>query len=359
MNTQLRLCCAVLSTLFLLGSCSGVTQKNDESAVNTNIHEVETNLSGWIQTQDSARWTLVERMAFYHINGLSIAVIHDNKIAWAKGYGWADSADQKPVNAKTLFQAASISKSLNAVGLLTLVQDKKLDLNTDINQYLTSWKFPYDSISKNKKINVANLLSHTAGLTVHGFAGYAKKDSLPTIIQVLNGEKPANSAPIRSQAVPGIQSVYSGGGITISQQILTDLTHEPYDQYMWNHVLQPMGMLNSSYTQLPSAKAQPELATGYRATGKEVEGKYHIYPEQAAAGLWTNPTDLANYIIETNLSYNGKSSKLLSQANTKLRLTPYIDTAAALGFLFPKQVAIFIFPMAARTKALEVSTTAM
>lgn len=275
-------------------------------------------------------------MAFYHINGLSIAVIHDNKIAWAKGYGWADSADQKPVNAKTLFQAASISKSLNAVGLLTLVQDKKLDLNTDINQYLTSWKFPDDSISKNKKINVANLLSHTAGLTVHGFAGYAKKDSLPTIIQVLNGEKPANSAPIRSQAVPGIQSVYSGGGITISQQILTDLTHEPYDHYMWNHVLQPMGMLNSSYTQPPSAKAQPELATGYRATGKEIEGKYHIYPEQAAAGLWTNPTDLANYIIETNLSYDGKSSKVLSQANTKLRLTPYIDTAAALGVFISK-----------------------
>src|SRR5258708_12968477 len=121
-------------------------------------------------------------MAFYHINGLSIAVVHNYKIEWAKGYGWADSAEQRPVTSQTLFQAASISKSLNGVGLLRLAQEGKLDLYADINNYLTGWKFPYDSLSKGRKITVANLLSHTGGLTLPGLPGYSLCHPLPTVV---------------------------------------------------------------------------------------------------------------------------------------------------------------------------------
>jgi CubicO group peptidase (beta-lactamase class C family) len=116
-----------------------------------------------------------------------------------------------------------------------------------------------------------------------------------------------------------------------------DVTHQPYDVYMWNNVLKPLGMTMSSYTQPPDANNQKFLATGYRADGKEVEGKYHVYPEQAAAGLWTNPTDLSKYIIETQLSLQGKSNKVLSQQMTKLRLTPYIDSNAAFGVFIDKK----------------------
>jgi CubicO group peptidase (beta-lactamase class C family) len=212
-----------------------------------------------------------------------------------------------------------------------------LNLDSDINIYLKSWKFPYDSLSKGKKITIANLLSHTAGLTVHGFDGYEKGDTIPTLIQILNGEKPANSKAIRSMYESSLRSQYSGGGTTISQLILQDVTGQPYDTYMRNNVLNPMGMSNSSYTQPPAADKKNLLATGYYNDGAAVKGKYHIYPEQAAAGLWTNPTDLAKYIIETQLSFQGKSSKVLSPEITRLRLTPYIDNSAALGVFIVKK----------------------
>jgi CubicO group peptidase (beta-lactamase class C family) len=267
----------------------------------------------------------------YHIRGLSIAVIRNYKIEWARGYGLMDTATKAPVNIQTLFQAGSISKSLNGVGLMKLVQDKKIDLYTDINEYLKSWMFPYDISSEGKKITMANLLSHTAGLTIHGFPGYEKNKKIPSLTQILDGKQPANTKAVRSQFAPGLRYQYSGGGTTISQLIAMDITGKPYDEYMWNQVLKPLGMNMSSYTQPPGKDKEKFLATGYHEDGIEVKGKYHVYPEQGAAGLWTNPTDIAKYIIETQLSLKGKSNKVLSQEMTKLRLTPYIDSNAALG----------------------------
>lgn len=326
------------SILFLLlffvpiGSVYAQSSEKYGKEVALKIKAVESNLSGWMQIENHPKkWTLAERMKFYHANGVSIAVIKDYKIQWAKGYGWADSLEQSPVTTETLFQAGSNSKSLNAVGILKLVQEGKLNLNTDINDYLKTWKFPYDSLSKSKKITIANLLSHTAGLTVHGFDGYEKGTPIPTILQIVNGQKPANSAAIRSAYEPSLKYEYSGGGTTISQLIIQDVTGMPYDEYMRKNVLEPLGMVNSSYTQPPLASKQNRLATGYYNDGKAVKGKYHIYPEQAAAGLWTNPTDLARYVIDTQLSLIGKSQKVLSKETTQLRLTPYIDSKAALG----------------------------
>lgn len=312
--------------LFELNACSR------SADVDEKIQQVEKNLAGNIRMPADTSWTLSERMAHYNVKGLSVAVIHNYQMEWAKAYGWADEGLRIPATSQTLFQAASISKSVNALGVLKLVQDKKLDLYTDINNYLTTWKFPYNSLSKGKKISVANLLSHTGGLTVHGFGGYQRaKDTVPTILQILNGKSPANSAAVRSMYEPGLRSEYSGGGITISQLIVMDITRQPYDKYMYDNVLKPLGMTSSTYTQPPNNVKAELLATGYDSGGNEIPGKYHIYPEQAAAGLWTNPTDLAKYMIETQLSYQGKSQKILIQQSTKLRLTPYLDKSAALG----------------------------
>lgn len=335
----------VLAALGLIASCKGVGQPAEHYSpdIEKIITQVEQNLGGRIQVQGQARKTLKERMAFYHVNGLSIAVVHNYKLEWARGYGWADSADQRPVTTQTLFQAASISKSLNAVGVLKLAQEGKLNLYTDINTYLSSWKFPYDSLSKGKKITVANLLSHTAGLTIHGFPGYAKGDSLPTPEQILDGKRPANTGAVRSMYEPGKKSEYSGGGTTISQVIVMDITHLPYDRYMSEQVLNPLGMTSSFYTQPAPAGKQAILATGYHVNGNVIEGKYHIYPEEAPAGLWTNPSDLCKYIIETQLAYEGRSVKVLSQEYTRLRLTPYIDSTAALGVFINKIGGISYF----------------
>ncbi|MEO8853623.1 MAG: serine hydrolase domain-containing protein [Ginsengibacter sp.] len=334
----------ISSPLLLLFFCFqsyfsfGQTSQKYSKEVETKITEVVNHLRGWVQIENEPlKWTLADRMKFYHVNGVSIAVIKNYKIEWARGFGWADSAEQHPVATATLFQAGSISKSLNAVGILKLVQEGKLSLDSDINDYLKSWKFPYDSLSKGKKITLSNLLSHTAGLNVHGFFGYEKGDTIPSLVQVLNGEKPANSKAVHSMFEPSLKYEYSGGGIEISQLIAQDITGQPYDVYMWQNVLKPMGLTHSFYTQPPPTDKLGLLATGYYNDGKEVKGKYHIYPEQAAAGLWTNPTDLAHFVIETQLSLQGKSNKVLSQKMTKRMLTPYIDSSAALGVFITKQ----------------------
>jgi CubicO group peptidase (beta-lactamase class C family) len=292
------------------------------------IKAVENNLAGWVLTGNDDRWNIFDRMKKYGVNGVSIAVIHNYKIEWARGYGMADVGEKRPVTEKTLFQAASISKSLNSLGVLKLVESGKINCDSDINKYLKSWKFPYDDKSNGKIITVKELLSHTAGLSVHGFPGYERGKKIPTLTEVLNGEKPANTAAIRSVEEPGKHVIYSGGGTTILQLMVIDQTGIPYNIYMQKEVLDPLGMTSSCYCQPPDGIKADLLATGYKADGMEVAGKYHIYPEMAAAGLWTNPTDLCKYVIETQLAWKGLSHKVLSPEMTRFRLTPVAEDAA-------------------------------
>ena len=301
------------------------------SNIEQKIHTIENSMVKRVADDGKPSLTLKQLMAKYKVKGISIAVIHNYKLEWAKGYGWADEKRHIPVTAQTLFEAGSISKSLNAVGVLKLAQTKKLNLFADINQYLTSWKFPYSAVAKGRHITMANLLSHTAGLTVHGFPGYETGKPLPGIVQILDGKKPANSPAVRSEFEPGLKFQYSGGGITIAQLMVMDITHQPYAQYMFDNVLKPLGMLNSTYAQ-PPVNIKPELlAAGYDETGKAIASKYHVYPEQAAAGLWTNPTDLSKFIIEVQQAYAGRSAKVLNHQTTQLMLAPYLNQSAAMG----------------------------
>lgn len=316
-----------ISFVLLLLQClsAATAQQSYSKAVEEQIARVENSLlQGNNQPMiiDGKWYTLSERMKHYNIPGLSIAVIDNYQIAWAKGYGYADKKENRKVTVNTLFEPGSISKSLNAVGILQLAQQGKLDLNQDINQYLVNWKFPYDTVSHGKKITTAQLLTHTAGLTVHGFPGYHRDSVIATVTDILDGRAPSNTEAVRSFAEPGTGPRYSGGGTLITQQMLTDLTKQRYEQYMYEHVFRPLGMTNSSYNQPPAVSQRKNLATGYKKDGNEVPGKYFIYPEKAAAGLWTTPTDLCKYIIEIQKAYQGKSSKLLNQEMVKLHVTP-------------------------------------
>lgn len=292
--------------------------------VNDKIKLFETNLNHWDKSK-AKKATLKDRMNIYEVNAVSFAVIKDFKVEWVKAYGFADVSEKKLATTQTLFQAGSISKTINSLGILKLVQEGKLSLDDDINNYLKTWKFPYDDVSKGKKITIANLLSHTAGLSGHGFGGYEKGADLPTTIQTLDGLKPSNSGAIRSIFEPGLRFQYSGGGTTITQLILENTTGEKYEDYLLKNVLNPLQMSNSSFSQPPAKGKENLLATGYNYD-KEVKGKYNIYPEKAAAGLWTNPTDLAKYIIETQLSLLGKSNKILSKELSEKRINNYLGT---------------------------------
>jgi len=310
-----------------------IAQNNYSRETLGKIKEVENNITGNLLLNDDRPGTIAQRMAKYNVKGMSIAVIHDHKIAWAKGYGWADEGEKRPVTTQTLFEPGSISKSLNAIGILKLAQDKKVDLYTDINTYLTSWKFPYDSISKGKKITLAQILSHNAGLSTYGFPGQINQP-IPTLLQVLDGQPPAVNPAVRSMFEPGLKYEYSGGGITISQLLLTDVTGRRYDTWMYENVLRPLGMINSSYAQPPPKDKRLLLASGYYRDGTPVAGKFGVYPELAAAGLWTTPSELCHYIIDMQSAYQGKPSKLLNPEMVKLHLTPYNNGPAAMGTFF-------------------------
>ncbi len=327
----------VLISLLVFSSLSNFAQTYSSEVLQL-IKQVENSLAPPIIYGDSIPAISLEaRMKETGIMGLSIAVIKDYKIQWAKGYGWADVEAKKKVDPKTRFQAASISKSLNSMGQLKLVQQGKVDGEADINNYLKSWKFPYDSLTGSKKINLFQLLSHTAGLDIHGFPGYKRTAAMPTLPQILNGEKPANTKKVHSLFAAGTKFKYSGGGTTVSQQLLMDVTGQDYASFMDKEVLKPLGMKHSSYQQPPTDTAQ--LATGYYENGTPVKGKYHVYPEQAAAGFWTTPSDLALYIIECQLALIGKSKKVLNQEMMQRRMTPYIDSNAALGVFIEQKGA--------------------
>ena len=321
----------ILSFILLLFAFNATAQKGYSSETQKKINEVENNICGSILLNGEKPVSMLERMAKYNVKGLSIAVIENYQVVWAKGYGWANEEEKIPVTTETLFEPGSISKTLNAVGILKLAQDGRVNLFTDINSMLKSWKFPYDSLSGGKKITLAHLLSHTAGLSVHGFPGHDIHGPVPTIYEVLDGKSPALTSPVRSEFEPGLKHMYSGGGTSISQVLLTDIVQQQYDIWMDENILKPLGMLHSTFAQPPSAEKQRSCATGYSVNGTPVPGKFHVYPEQAAAGLWMTPTDLCNYIIDMQLAWKGGKSKVLNNEMVKLHLTPYIDESAAMG----------------------------
>ena len=317
----------IITTAILLGlNQKGVGQTTYSTQIAVRIKQVENNLFSRVIINGKGD-NILDRMKLLKVKGLSIAVVKDYKIEWAKGYGFADENEKRMVTTTTLFEPGSISKSLNALGALKLVQENKMDLDKDINVYLKSWQFPYDSISKGKKITLANLLSHTSGIGVHGFLGYNRNSKIPSLLEILDGKVPSISPAIRSTIEPNVEYQYSGGGITISQLMIEDISKQPYHLFMQKNVLSPLGMTNSFYNQPPNNNKLKLLATGYDNDGNEIKGKFHVYPTQAAAGLWTTPTDLAKYMIDIQLSLKGKSNKVLNKSYAELHTNRFLQNA--------------------------------
>lgn len=274
--------------------------------------------------------TIIALMQKRNVPGLSLAVVEGGKIVRARGYGVITSGSSTPVTEDTLFQAGSVSKPVAAFGALCLVQAGKLSLDDDVNTALKSWKVPENEFTATEKVTLRRLLSHTAGLTVHGFPGYAVGAARPTVVQILNGEKPANTPAIRADIVPGSKWRYAGGGYTVMQQLVIDVTGKPYPEFMHETVLKPLGMLASTFEQpLPEALAA-KTATGHFQRAP-VAGRWHIYPEMAAAGLWTTASDLARFAIAMQESVAGKPGSLLSTETAQLMVTPGMGSYG-LGF---------------------------
>ena len=302
----------------------------DERTMQT-IARIENDLPPRIRVKGATGWSLGERMDRWNVEAVSVAVIDDYRIEWAKAWGVADRETGAPATTETLFQAGSISKPVAATGALRMVELGMLDLDLPIDTFLTSWKLPDDEFRELEPVTIRRLLSHTAGTTVHGFPGYAPWEPVPTVPQVLDGAPPANTAPVRVDILPGSRVRYSGGGTTIVQLAMTDVSGESFAALLNRLVLEPAGMVASTYENPLPVERLPEAAAGYRRNGSPVPGKRHTYPEMAAAGLWTTPTDLARFALAIQRSLRGGDGGVLGPETAREMLTPVQDNAG-LGF---------------------------
>ena len=296
------------------------------------IRRVETGLLPSVRFVGDSVWTMAARMQHYGVPGLSIAVIYNSQVMWTKAYGVVDRASQVPVTTRTMFQAASISKAVTAYGALRLVEQGRLHLDGNVNNELHTWHLPDNTFTQTRKVTLRGLLSHTAGVGVDGFPGYAATAPVPTLRQVLDGEAPANTGPVRVEQVPGTRFRYSGGGYCIAQQLMLDASGTTdFAALMQQLVLGPLGMKASTYAQpLPSAW-RAQAATGYSPDGTAVAGQWHTYPEMSPAGLWTTAADLAKFPIEVQRTLQGKSHRVLSAAMAATWLMPVLTDYAAPG----------------------------
>ncbi len=299
--------------------------------IQSRIAAVEKNLIPIVRIKGHGPGQLAERMRQIRVPGASVAVINGYKIEWMKGYGLSDIQAKTAVTPETLFQAGSVSKPVAAMAALKLVEQGRLTLDGDVNRQLKSWKVPENEFTRKHAVDLRGILSHTAGLTVHGFPGYAVGRPIPTLPQILDGQEPANTQPVRVDKVPGHGFRYAGGGTTIMQQLVIDVTARPFPDVVHDLVLSPLGMTSSSYEQPMPADRAARAASGYDRREKMIAGHWHIYPEMAAAGLWTTPSDVARYVIEVQLAHEGKSHKVLSRAMVEQMLTPQGGGEVGLG----------------------------
>ncbi len=327
-TTPITVSLALLQLVTLLGV--GCVQVGTE--VEERIAAVETGLLPAVRIHGrDTTWALADRMAHYNVPGVSIAVINEGAIEWAAGYGVLDASSDIPVDEETVFQAASISKPVAVTAALRLVQDGKLDLDTDVNTWLANWRLPSNEFTERQAVTLRGIVSHTAGLTVHGFPGYAMGALLPTVAQILDGAEPANTPAVRVDKLPGEGFRYSGGGMTIMQQVLMDFTGQAFPTMMRELVLDPLGMTRSTYQQPLPPDWRSNAATAHDGDGHAIDGRFHVYPEMAAAGLWTTPTDLARFAIEIQQAHTGGSGQVFTHQMAEQALAPQAGGPYGLG----------------------------
>jgi CubicO group peptidase (beta-lactamase class C family) len=326
MNRRLARCAAVALGLGV-AAFAAVSQ---DKAQAERIKRVEAGLLPSLLTQRTLPMPLAERMKFYGVPGVSVAVIDGGRLVWAKGYGVRQLGGNEPVTAETMFQAGSISKPVSAIAALKLVQQGELSLDGDVNDKLKGWKLPASALTETNKVTLRRILSHSAGLTVSGFMGYTAGEAVPTLVQLLDGVAPANSPAVRVDIAPNTQVRYSGGGYQVLQQLMSDVSGSAMAPLMQRLVLAPAGMSHSTFEQ-PLPAARRSLAAAGHSRDKVLAGSANTHPEQAAAGLWTTPSDLARLVLDVQAAHAGKTGLLLTPAMAREMLTPQLGVVG-LGF---------------------------
>ncbi len=315
----------LFATFLLILTCCTSSKETEQELLEKKITRIENGLQPNLQISGDSvyNFNLESRMRELGIPGVSIAVINNGEIEWARGYGMADSSENRKVTTETMFLAGSISKPVAALRAHQLAEMGTISLDSNVNKYLTSWQVPDNEFTTNEKVTTRRILNHTAGLTVWGFPGYDKGDTIPTVVEVLDGK--GNTDSVRVYKKPGESWMYSGGGYTIMQLMITDIEKKSFSELMQANVLDPLGMTESTFENPLPSKHHEIAATGYRANGGEVEGKWPIYPEMAAAGLWTTPSQLILWAKDIQQTLQTKTNGLLTVETVNEMLTPGME----------------------------------
>jgi CubicO group peptidase (beta-lactamase class C family) len=280
--------------------------------------------------RDLDSFTLQEIMQKYRVPGVSVAVISGFRVHWAKGYGVADVETDRRVDVDTRFQAASISKPVTTMAVLKAVQDNRLFLDADVNTILRSWKVPDSDLTATTPVTPRALLSHTSGAgDGFGFPGYTPSQGRPSLVQILG--------TVFFERPPFTGYKYSGGGFVIMQLALMEALGRPFAEILRESVLDPLSMAHSTYEQPLPAALEPKAARAHNREGKAMDAKWHVYPEQAAAGLWTTPTDLTAFVVEVQRALRGPAGRVLSQAMAKEMVAPVGIGPYGLGLVVSRR----------------------
>ena len=316
------------------GSDNRIFLTSNADSIKWQIHRFENNLLPAIRVEgeNKVRYSLYDRMKMYHVPGVSVALIENNRVIWAKAYGIIRSDTSDSISVSTVFQAASLSKPVTATVTMMLAEQGRLDLDKPVNSVLSQWQIPENDYTKNDAITPRMILLHTSGLNVSGFRGYEISDSIPSIIEILNGIPPANNDAVIPRFVPGSRWSYSGGGYMVLQLLLEEVTCISFPELMKKYLFEPLHMNNSTFEQPLPDDRQMNAAKGHLSNGSVVKGNWHVYPEQAAAGLWTTPYDLATFIVSLQKSVSGDSTLLMSKKTATEMLSKYIGDMG-LGYL--------------------------
>ena len=321
---------AMLVVLTIFDSCSAL--RRDRSAENR-IAAVEIGLDPpvVIAGEPTEKWTIAMQMRRLHVPAVSVAVINDYKIDWARAWGVTEAGGDRPATSDTIFQAGSISKPVASMAAMRLAQDGRLNLDANVNDYLTTWKVPDTAFTHSKPVTMRELLTNSSGTPQYGSPEYDIHARIPTLVEILDGIPPAYTPAVRVEAIPGSRWQYSNGGFEIAQQVVMDVTGEAFPEFMRTTLLEPLGMTRSTFDQPLPASMQTDAARGTLADGTEIPGGWLLHPGMMAAGLWTTPSDLARFAIALMNAKRGENNSVISAATGALILTSQITQSDGLG----------------------------
>jgi len=322
---------AMTGGVLLLAGCSSkdpVTAKR--------IKDVETGLrrSVYLKGLPSETLKLNERMAFYRVPGVSVAVIDKNALEWAKAYGERDSQTRQPLTTETLFQGGAFSQMIAGAVVSALADTGALSLDEDVVSGLRSWKFPPEFDRGSRRLDLRSLLAHGAGLSEQILLGYGSDEQVPTLVPMLDGAKPASNGPLWiGPDRKGLSLTrYSEAGYVVLEEFLTDRTGRTFEELARERVFGPAGMTASTFALSLPDELRTRAATGHLRDGRPEAGLWKKYPAAAAKGLWTTPTEFGAFLTDLLASAGERDGKILSPAAARAMLVPWLENYGP-GFL--------------------------